>query len=133
MSGFIFKQAENMLLIGGVDWLRNNIKAMLVTKLPCITDDLEKIKKYKSGKSVKLHNKSVKYTEFTHTNMTVDADDITFPPFKSKSPIVGIVLYDKDLHIPIAYIGNINFYPIGGNITINFNNGDNKIFTTRVI
>jgi len=67
---------------------------------------------------------------------TLDAADITFPNVSGPDVIDALLLYQDggspDKSIPIAYIDSnlgLPITPNGGNITINWNNGKDKIFT----
>lgn len=81
-----------------------------------------------SGASVVLANKQILNT---NNNAVFDADDPVFVAVTAGSTVSSIVLYHTSSKKLIAYIdtgAGLPFSTNGGDVTINFSNGDTRIF-----
>ncbi|WOI86000.1 hypothetical protein [Rhodococcus qingshengii] len=134
MSNALYDKGREGILDGSIAWASNNIKAVLVDT-GAYTVNLAthaNLSDVPSGARIATSgNLSTK----TSTNGVADADDVTFTAVSGAS-VEAIVLY-KDTGTPsssrlLAYIdtagSSLPVTPNGGDLTIQWSSGTNKIF-----
>ncbi|HXG46041.1 MAG TPA: hypothetical protein VNO52_00320 [Methylomirabilota bacterium] len=133
MANALYDKGREGFLDGSIDWDTHTIKAVLLdgadyTPNLATHDNLDDVPAAaRVGTPQTLANKTV-------TNGVADADDITFPNVTG-DPCEYILLY-KDTGVEatsrlIALFDTATGLPVtpnGGNITVSWDNGANKIF-----
>lgn len=133
MANALYDSGRQKFLEGGIAWLTDNIKAMLVTAgyTPNLATDVFVNPAIAAGNQVAI---SANLTTKTSTAGVADSDDVTFPTV-SGSAVKAIVLF-KDTGSQatsplIAYIDTATGLPVtpsGGDILVVWDNGSNRIF-----
>jgi|SRR5215813_3725776 len=134
MANALYDTGRNAFLLGDIDWAADDIRAILVDAadytVNLVTHDF--LNDIPSGARVatlgaSLANKSA-------SAGVADADNITFPTVTG-DPTEAVVLYrhtgTESTSQLIAYIDTATGLPVtpnGGDITVTWDNGANKIF-----
>lgn len=133
MANALYDKARESYLTGGLNWLTDDVRAVLVdTGLYAVnlaTDQY--LSDVAGGARVAV---SASLTGKTATAGVADADDVSFA-LVSGASIEAIVLYkhtgvDATSNL-VAYIDTATgmpFSPSGGNVAIQWDNGSDKIF-----
>jgi len=135
MANALYGKGRQSILEGGVAFLADNIKAALVNiaggHYTLAIDSDQYLAAIAAGDRVAI---SGNLTSKTSTLGVADAADITFPTVSGA--VCGAIVIYKDNGNPatsplIAYIDTATGLPVtpnGGDITVQFDNGSNKIF-----
>jgi hypothetical protein len=132
MANALYAKFKQALLNAEINLDTDTIKAILVSNAypqNLATDE------FLSGISAYQLDDPVTLTNTTIAGGVFDADDVTFTAVAAGATAEGVVLY-KDTGNPatsklIAYIDTITSFPLatnGGNVTVQWDNGANKIF-----
>lgn len=127
MASALFNPGREGFLDGSIDWDTDTIKAVLVDTGTYTFSAAHKFRSSLSGTvgtAVTLGTKTV-------TDGVADAADATFTAVSGAS-VEAVVLYKDNGSSAtdrlIAYIDGISVTPNGGDITVQFDSGANKIF-----
>lgn len=132
MANVLYAKGREGFLDGNIDWDTHTIKALLVDAdyvFSAAHDNLDDIPVAgRVGTAQTLASKTV-------TDGVADAGDVVFTSVSNATPVVAVVLY-KDTGVEstsrlIAYIDTATGLPVtpnGGNITVSWDNGTNRIF-----
>jgi len=130
MASALYLHAKGVFLNGCLDMYQATIEAVLVNEnyvYNATHDDLTYVRPYVIGSAQALTVTDIYGGVF-------DANDVTFTAVTSSYKVSGVVIYqnkiDDESSIPIAYI-DCSLTPItpnGSNITVQWDNGPNKIF-----
>jgi hypothetical protein len=134
MANALYDSARESFLSGDLDWLSDNIKVSLVegyTPDTSTHDFLDDV----TGAGGTLVATSGNLTSKTATDGVADADDVTLSEVPAGDPCDHLVIY-KDTGTPgtsnlIAVIDTATGLPLtpnGGDVTIAWDSGANKIF-----
>lgn len=132
MANAVYDKGRQAFLEGGVAWLTDNIKVVLVdTAAYTFSQTHQFLSDIAVGARIAT---SANIASKTSTDGVADAADLTFTAVTGAS-IEALVIY-KDTGVAatsalIAYIDTatgLPFTPSGGNVTITWDNGANKIF-----
>lgn len=133
MANALYGKGREKFLSGGINWLSDNIKLVLVdTDSYTVSIDVhEFLSSIPSGARIAT---SANLTNKSATLGVADADDTVFLAVTGNTS-EAIVIYKDTGNVStsplIAYIDTVNGLPVipnGGNISITFDNGANKIF-----
>lgn len=137
MASFIYPSAREAFLNGDLDWAADTIKLLLVeaTYAPTSSTTHDFLDDIPSGDRVSGSVSSA-FSSKTATGGTADAADVVLTAVPAGTAATALVIY-KDTGSEatsrlIAYIDSYSGLPItpnGGDITVTWPNGANKIFT----
>lgn len=133
MANFIYDKAREKFLTGAINWTSDTIKAVLVdtaayTPAPTTHEFLSDIP---SGDRIAT---SSAFTTKTATAGVADADNVTWPTVTGDPSEALVIIKDTGSAATsplIAYIDTATGLPVtpnGGDITVTWDNGSNKIF-----
>jgi len=131
MASALYPFAKAVFLSGCIDMMNDVIEAILINEnyvYSTLHECLDDIRSYQVGSLHVLTGRDIYSGVF-------DADDATFTAVTSSYKVSGVVIYQNKNNsdsqsIPIAYI-DCSLAPItpnGSNITVQWDNGPNKIF-----
>jgi len=131
MANKLYPKGREAFLAGDLDWDANNIKVVLVTSGYTYSDAHQYLSSIAGGNRVAT---SGNLASKTVTEGVADAADVTFSAV-SGSQVTQFVIY-QDSGVEgtsrlIAHIDTASGLPLtpnGGDITITWDNGNNKIF-----
>lgn len=129
MSNFLFNEGKSAMMTGALNLSTDSISVALVKDTPTITpsattSNISSFSANTIGTAQVLANKTVSSNVF-------DADDVTFNTVAGGSTVKGFVIYKTTGGTLIAWIDTgtgIPFATNGGNVTLTFSGGPNKIF-----
>jgi len=133
MANAAYNPFKQQLLSGGIDLTANTVKALLVTSTYVFSASHEFVSDLAgiltNGRSPALASKTV-------TNGVFDADNTTLPSVNSGQTAAAIVVYvdtgsDATSRLLAFFDTNVTGLPFsttGGDITITWDDGANKIF-----
>lgn len=134
MANALYYKGREKFLDGAISWSSDNIKCVLVDTATYSVDiaNDEFLSAIPAGERVAT---SANFTTKTVTNGTADADDVVFSSV-SGDVSEALVIY-KDTGVDttsplIAYIDTATGLPVtpnGGDVTVTWDNGTDKIFT----
>lgn len=134
MANALYYKGREKFLDGAISWSSDNIKCVLVDTATYSVDiaNEEFLSAIPAGERVAT---SANFTTKTITNGTADADDVVFSSV-SGDVSEALVIY-KDTGVDttsplIAYIDTATGLPVtpnGGDVTVTWDNGTDKIFT----
>lgn len=133
MANSLFDFGRGSFLDANIDWAANDIKAVLVdhgvdTPVPGTDEDLADIT---AGARIAT---SANFTTKTSTAGVADADNLTYSTVSGASVESIVIYYDSGVEatsLLIAFIDTATGLPItpnGGDITVTWDDGANKIF-----
>lgn len=133
MANALYDKGREKFLTGAISWSADNIKAVLVD----VADYTVNLATHEFLSDIAAGGRvatSGNFTTKTTTAGVADADNITWPTV-SGDPSEALVIY-KDTGVAgtsplIAYIDTATGLPVtpnGGDITVTWDNGSNKIF-----
>lgn len=137
MANALYDKGREAFLNGQIDWLNNNIKVTLIDTTPGTngyTVDLLTHQFYNVVPAGARVATSANLTNKTSTNGVADADDVTFSSVTGDNAEALIIWQDTGNEATsrlIAYIDTaigLTVTPNGGDITVQWSNGTNKIF-----
>lgn len=131
MANFLYTAGKSQFLKGNIDMESDTINVALVknTYTPnqtTHTNYATDVSSHVAGTPVALTTATV-----TATSGIFDADDATFTSVASGSTVNGFVIYKDSDGTLIAWVDTgtgLPFATNGGNVTLTFSNGSNKIF-----
>ena len=134
MATFLYNKGREGFLDGSIDWDTNDIKLLMCTggyAPASSTADTFVSDVTNEGTSTRSGN----FASKTVTSGVADAADVTLTAVPVQTALANIVIY-KDTGVDgtsrlIAFIDNATGLPVtpnGGDITISWSNGANKIF-----
>tara|TARA_Y100000310_G_scaffold317156_1_gene369689 strand:+ start:180 stop:578 length:399 start_codon:yes stop_codon:yes gene_type:complete len=130
MASFLYDKGREGFLAGDIDWDTDTIKCMLVdgdyTAVAATHEDLADVPAGgRVGTAATLGTKTV-------VAGVADAADVTFSAVTNSNDIVAAIIYKDTGSEPtsrlIAYVDFNNITPNGGDITVQWDSGVNKIF-----
>ena len=132
MANALFDLGRGHFLDGDIDWTANDIKCVLVdhavdTPVPATDEDLADI-------SAGVIATSPNFGTKTSTNGVADAADVTLTTVSGASVESIVIYYDTTVAATswlIAFIDTATGLPLtpnGGDVTITWDSGANKIF-----
>lgn len=131
MANFLFNEGKNAMMTAGLNLSSDTISIALVKNSPAITPSatMTNISTFSSnilGTAQTLGGKTV-------TSNVFDASPVTFTAVANGNTVQGFVIYKQSNGLLIAWIdtgsgSSIPFATNGGNITLTFSGGPNKIF-----
>lgn len=134
MANAMYGKGRQAFLEGGIAWLSDNIKTSLVTSSYSVSINSDQYYGVAiSGGNVVAASGNL--ASKTSTLGTADAADITFSAVSGSTASIIVVWKDTGtsttspliLYIDVAT--NLPVTPNGGDITVQWDNGSNKIFT----
>lgn len=135
MANALYDTGRNAFLTGGINWTSDTIAAVLVKVTSGYTVNLttdQFLSAIVSGNRIATFSPLVGKSAAAGV---ADATDVTFPTVASGPAAGAVVLYKNtgtDTTSPlIAYIDTATGLPVtpnGGDVTVAFDNGSNKIF-----
>ena len=141
MANALFNPGREGFLAGEIDWDTGVIKVALVRSYTFAAS--HKFVSDVTGAGGVLHVTSGALTAKTVTNGTADADDVSFTSVAANASGHSVLIFQASAvgggadvaagsQRLIAYMDsgtNIPIVPNGGNVSITWDNGTNKIFT----
>jgi len=141
MANALFGPGREGFLAGEIDWDTAVIKASLIRSYTFASAN-KFVDQVVAAGGVQVAT-STAFTSKTVTNGTADAADVTFTAVAAGAAVTGVLIFQSSAvggggDVPtsaqrvIAYIDtatNLPVTPNGGDITITWDNGANKIFT----
>ncbi len=131
MANKLYPKAKEAFVAGDLDWDAHNIKVVLVTSGYTYSDAHQFLSSIASGNRVAT---SGNLSGKTVTDGVVDANDVTFVSV-SGSQITQLVIYQDTgseassrLIVHIDTATGLPCTPNGGDITVAWDNGTNRIF-----
>jgi phage tail sheath gpL-like len=131
MANQLYPFGRQSFLDGDIDWTANNIKVVLVDTTYVFSTAHD----FLADVAADVVATSANLTGKTATNGTADADDVLFTAV-SGAQVGFLVIYQDTGNAAtsrlIAYIDTATGLPVtpnGGDITITWDNGANRIFT----
>lgn len=129
MANFLFNEGKNAMMTGALNLSTDSLSIALIKDAPTITptvstSNISSFVNNTIGTAQVLANKTVTANVF-------DADDVTFTTIASGSTVKGFVIYKTTGGTLIAWVDTgtgIPFATNGGNVTLTFSGGPNKIF-----
>lgn len=134
MANALYYKGREKFLDGAISWSSDNIKCVLVDTAT-YSVDIANDEFLSAIPAVERVATSANFTTKTVTNGTADADDVVFSSV-SGDVSEALVIY-KDTGVDttsplIAYIDTATGLPVtpnGGDVTVTWDNGTDKIFT----
>jgi hypothetical protein len=133
MSNSLYDLGREAFLGGDIDWDANNIKAMLIDE-GVVTINLTTDQYHSDHSGAGVIATSGNFASKTKTNGVADAADLTLTSV-SGATVESIDIYqDTGTSATSRLICNIDtatglpLTPDGGNVTVTWDNGSNKIF-----
>jgi hypothetical protein len=132
MANALFDKGRESFLKGEIDWSTDTIKAVLVDT-GTYTVDLVNHQFYSDLTGV-VGSASAAFTTKTTTAGVADADNLTFTAVSGATAEALVIYQDTGTTTTsrlIAYIDTATGLPVtpnGGDITVSWDNGSNKIF-----
>jgi len=126
MANALYSSARNSFLKGSIDWVNDSFKIILLSSSYTV-DLANHIYTSSVGGTVAISNA---ITTLTPSSGIADASDITFCGVAGTT-VTQFVLFKDSTKELIAYFdtgSNIPIIPNGGSITIQWDDGANKIF-----
>lgn len=133
MANALYGLARQAFLDGDLDWSANDIKMTLVDTAD-YTVSIDTHQYYSSVTAAGRVATSSNFTSKTSTLGVADAEDVTFPAVTGDVSEALVIWQDSGSSTTsrvIAYLdsaGGLPITPNGGNITVAFDSGANKIF-----
>jgi hypothetical protein len=133
MANTLYEKGRQKFLEGGIAWLTDNIKCVLVD-VADYTVNLGSHEFISDVPGAAIVATSANFSGKTSTAGVADANDITFTSVSGDQSEALIIYKDTGVASTsplIAYIDTANglpFTPVGGDISIQWDNGSNKIF-----
>jgi hypothetical protein len=141
MANALFPKAKEGFATGAIDWDTGVIKASLVRSYTY--DSTDSFVSDVTGSGASLHGTAQTLASKTATNGTLDAADVTFSSVTADANGHGVILYQSSAPTGgadvaassqrvIAYFDtgtNLPVTPNGGDITVAWSNGADKIAT----
>lgn len=141
MANALYSSGREGFLAGEIDWDTAVIKAALVRGYAF--DATDKFVSDVTGGGGELVATSAAFTSKTVTAGTADAADVTFTAVPAGAAITGIIIFQASAvgggadvapsaQRLIAYVDTATGLPVtpnGGNITVTWDNGANRILT----
>jgi len=134
MANALYDSARESFLSGNLDWLTDNIKVVLVegyTPDTATHDFLDDV----TGAGGTLVATSANLSNKTATDGVADADDVTFTEVAAGDPCDHLVIYKdtgtagtSNLIAVIDTATGLPLTPNGGDVTVQWDSGENKIF-----
>lgn len=133
MANGLYDKAREAFLDGNLSWATDNIKVVLVddTYVANLATH-EFLSDITNSSRVSVSNL---LTNKQSTNGVADADDVSFSLVPNNRQVKALIIYQQNVDEPssklIAYIDTATGLPFvgnGGNITLQWDNGANKIF-----
>jgi hypothetical protein len=133
MANGLFDKARAAFLDGNISWTGDNIKVVLVDDT--YTANLATHEFLSDVSSTSRVSVSGLLTTKDSTNGVADADDVSFPLVPNNKQVKALIIFQENLDESssklIAYIDTATGLPFTGNggpITLQWDNGANKIF-----
>lgn len=133
MANVLYQLGRQAFLDGDIDWSANNIKVALIDTADYTFSQTHQFLTDVPGAAIVATSGNL--AGKTSTNGTADANDVTFTAVTGDQSEALIIYQDTGVAATsrlIAYIDTATGFPItpnGGNITVTWDNGANRIFT----
>lgn len=133
MANVLYQLGRQAFLDGDIDWSANNIKVALIDTADYTFSQSHQFLSDVAGAAIVATSGNL--AGKTSTNGTADANDVTFTAVTGDQSEALIIYQDTGVAGTsrlIAYIDTATGFPItpnGGNITVTWDNGANRIFT----